>query len=253
MCDRRLIEADRAVIGTWLKLDVPETVELAAAAGLDFVIIDLEHSLIGTAGLSAMLALANALGVRALVRVPGRPGELAKVVLDHGAAGLVVPNVGSAEEARSIVAQAKFPPDGRRGLSTSARSGRWGLTDQFEYMATQDRSTTIFAQIESPRAVHEAARIAGVSGIDGLLAGPADLAANAASAPNGTVDLLLAELERTCAENDIFLGTAAGADPAEGRRLVDRGYRLLAMSSDTVLLRAAMAGLRTSLGTTVEA
>ncbi|MEU9888199.1 aldolase/citrate lyase family protein [Sphaerisporangium sp. NPDC051011] len=232
------------MIGTWLKLDTFETVEIAAAAGLDFVIIDLEHSLISTSTLSAMLSIAGALDLKALVRIPDHASSVAKVALDNGAAGIVVPNVESVQEAESVVARVKFPPLGSRGLSTSARAGRWGLTEQSAYMAAQNSSSTLLMQIESPRAVHEAVRIAAVPGVDGLLVGPADLSAAVGStAADGTASLLAA-LEKSCAEGGVFLGTAASADPEQARRLLNRGYRLLAMSSDAVLLRGAAAGLR---------
>ncbi len=242
-----LFDVDRAVIGTWLKLDTCETVEIAAAAGLDFVIIDLEHALISTRTLTAMLAIAEALALPVLVRVPDHSGVMAKVVLDNGAAGIVVPSVETVAEAESVVSGIRFPPVGRRGLSTSARAGRWGQVEHSAYMGSQNRDTALLVQIESPRAVQEATRIGAVPGVDGLLIGPADLSASLWPAGPDRVATLLETLEKSCAENGIYLGTAAGQDVQQARRLLRRGYRMLAMSSDAVLLRHAASALRTGL------
>ena len=235
---------DRPALGTWLKLDTAETVEIAAAAGLDFVIIDLEHALIGAGTVAAMLAVARGCGIDALVRVPDHSGPTAAVVLDQGAAGVVVPNVESVEQAEVVVSTVRLPPLGSRGVSTSARAGGWGARDPHDYMAAQNSSVRLYLQVESPRAVHAAAGIGAVAGVDGLLVGPVDLGA---AAGEESVPELLAELERTCAEDGIFLATVAGADGGQARSLVERGYRMLAMSNDATMLRVAATGLRVGL------
>lgn len=236
----------RPAIGTWLKLDTSETVEIAALAGLDFVIIDLEHAMIGTQTLNAMLAVAHGNGIEALVRVADHTGSTARIVLDNGAAGIVVPNVDSAEQARAIVASHRFAPWGARGLSTSARAGAWGTAGVQEYMRSQNEDTSLFLQIESVVAVEAAASIGRVPGVDGLLVGPMDLAASSAAAGHepARVRALLETLERTCADHDIYLGTAAGPGRQQAQDLVARGYQLLAMSTDSTMLRIAATALR---------
>ena len=232
-----------ARIGTWLKLDTSETVEIAAAAGLDFVIVDCEHALISASTLSAMLAVASGLDLSVYVRVPSRFSSLAGLALDNGADGIVVPNVESVASARAAVAAMRFPPAGSRGLSASARAGRWGMTPPANYMREQERHVRLFMQVESTVALGAAADIAAVPGVAGLLVGPADLWASTPGQDEATMDALLAELEATCRDNSVYLGTAANADPRQAHDLIRRGYRMLTMSSDAVMLRTAAAAL----------
>ena len=235
-------------VGTWLKLGAVETMEIVAAAGLDFAIVDLEHALIDLHTLNGMLACAAGLGIDALVRVPDHSPALAKQALDNGAAGIVVPNVDTAEQARRIAGSLRFPPMGSRGLSVSGRAGGWGRLEPLNYMARQNDSAQLWLQIESPRAVRNAAEIAAVDGVDGLLVGPADLFASTLAAEaigdhavglaTTRVGELLAELEETCRAGGIALGTAGGTDPAVARQLADRGYCLLVLGNDAGLLHA---------------
>lgn len=231
----------RPALGTWLKLDAPETVEVIAAAGLDFVIIDLEHAAIGLPTVSTMLSLARHCGIDGLVRVPDHSGALAAMMLDQGAAGVVVPSVETAAQARAIVNAVRFAPWGRRSLSTSGRAGMWGAVDALDYMSAQNAATSVYLQIESAPAIRAAKDIADVDGVTGLLVGPMDLTASHAAEHRDPDELpvLLHELERTCAQYGIRLGTAAGTDPGRARMLIERGYGLIAMGNDATMLGMA--------------
>ncbi|NIF93368.1 aldolase/citrate lyase family protein, partial [Burkholderia sp. Cy-637] len=109
--------ADGPRFGVFCSTPAPLTIELIAAAGYDFAIVDLEHTLIDGATLTAMLLAARASGLAVLVRV----AALAQVApaLDQGAQGIVVPRVRSIEEARRAVLAARHAPLGERGLNAT--------------------------------------------------------------------------------------------------------------------------------------
>lgn len=245
-----LVDADRApLVGTWLKLDTLETVEIAASVGLDFVIVDCEHALISTSTLRSMLAVASREALRVYVRVARADSPLAALAMDQGADGIVVPNVHTEADAISAVSHMRFAPRGARGLSNSGRAGQWGAIGVDQYMNGQDQRVRLLMQIESPQAVENAVAIAAVPGVDGLLVGPADLQASVRSSPTSPImEELLGRLESDCARLGILLATAASGDVVGARELVRRGYQMVAMSSDVGLLRSAMAALRTASG-----
>ncbi|WP_354683787.1 aldolase/citrate lyase family protein [Cupriavidus necator] len=152
------------------------TVELIAAAGYDFVVIDLEHTLIDGAQLSAMLLAARASGIAALVRV-GAPHQVAPV-LDAGAEGIVFPRIGSVAQARHaarLCHYARHPQlPGERGLNATCHSG-FGRDDLAAATAAAGAATLVVAMIEDGAALDALDDIAAVPGIDVLLEGAADL------------------------------------------------------------------------------
>lgn len=172
---RRLLEAGRPTGGLLLSIPAPEIVEIAGVSGFDFVLIDLEHTLIDGAALEALLAAADRAGLSALVRVPGAGSERILQGLDAGAAGIVVPRVESPDQAEQAIRAARYAPRGTRGLN-AGRLGRFGDCDLPDLVARLDRETLVIAMIESPAGLAEAEAIAGIEGLDGLVFGAADYA-----------------------------------------------------------------------------
>ncbi|MEO1601086.1 MAG: aldolase/citrate lyase family protein [Pseudomonadota bacterium] len=171
---RSRILAREPLCGTFVKTPAIEMMELLAMSGLDFVCLDAEHSAFDRARLDASLAMARALSLPALVRVPdGTPAEILKA-LDSGATGVVVPHVDSMTKAETVARAAHFGHGGR-GFAGSTRWAGFATRSMPEVLA-MDEETVVLAQIEEPEGVEAASAIAGVDGIDGLFVGPADLA-----------------------------------------------------------------------------
>lgn len=158
--------------GLFCSTPAPLTVELIAAAGYDFVIIDLEHTLIGGETLAAMLLAARASGITALVRVAA-PHQAVQA-LDAGAEGIVFPRIRSADAARAAVRLCHFAPAGERGLNATWHS-RYGRDDLVAAMDAARERTLVVAMIEDRDGLEQAEAIAAVEGIDVLLEGAADL------------------------------------------------------------------------------
>src|SRR5215218_2999234 len=89
---------------------------LAAGAGAEFVLFDLEHTGYGIERMRETLAAARSVDVVPFLRVPDAAYDLIARGLDLGALGVMVPAVESVEEAKSIVDASRFPPVGKRGF-----------------------------------------------------------------------------------------------------------------------------------------
>src|SRR5260370_31875917 len=94
-----------------------EVVRIAKAACFERIYIAVEHSSFSMETTSQLCIMALEAGVPAFVRVPANTPEYISRVLDGGALGVIAPGVRSAAEARTVVAAAKYPPIGERGLS----------------------------------------------------------------------------------------------------------------------------------------
>lgn len=173
----QLAVAVRPLIGLWACTGSPLVTEIAAGSGLDWLLIDGEHSANTLESLQVQLQVVAAYPITPLVRVPGNDQVTIKQVLDLGAQNLIVPMVSSVDQARAAVAATRYPPDGVRGVGSAlARSGRWNRVDRYLQDATAHVSLTV--QVETSAGVEAAAEIAAVDGVDAVFVGPSDLAAS---------------------------------------------------------------------------
>jgi 4-hydroxy-2-oxoheptanedioate aldolase len=173
----RLAASDRPLAGMWVCSGSALNAEIAAGSGLDIVLIDAEHSPNGPESILAQLQAVAAYPVAPLVRPPYGDTVVIKQYLDLGVQNLLVPMVDSPEHAAELVRAVRYPPAGVRGVGSAlARSSRWNRVPG--YLADASGSISLFVQIESRAAVERVGEITAVDGVDGILVGPADLAAS---------------------------------------------------------------------------
>lgn len=232
-----------ATLGTWVKLSSPESVEILAYAGFDFVVIDLEHTTLDLNAASTHIAMARALGVEPLVRVPDHGLSVIQRVLDAGAAGVVVPHVDTAEQADAAVRSTCFPPRGLRGSGGTSRAGRWGMLPRAEYLEYGNEQALCVVQLESKEAMDNAAEILAVDGVGAAFVGPADLSMSMGVAANSPeVDDLVTSALTAAAAAECPIGTAAGTSD-QARAALDRGYDYVVLSNDTSILASGARAL----------
>lgn len=172
---RRLTSGDQQ-LGLWCSLASAYTAEVVAGSGFDWLLFDTEHSQAGVADVLAQLQAVAAYPVSAVVRPPSNDAVAIKRLLDVGAQTLLIPQVNSAEEARSAVAATRYPPVGVRGVAGLTRATRFGRIAGYARRAQQE--LCVLVQVETHRALDELETILGVEGVDAVFVGPADLAAS---------------------------------------------------------------------------
>jgi len=223
-------------LGTWIKLSSPESVEIMAYAGFDFVVIDLEHTTLDLAAASTHIAMARALGVDPLVRVPDHGPSVIQRVLDAGAAGVVVPHVDTVEQARAVVRATCFPPRGDRGSGGTSRAGRWGLLPRADYLEYGNEQALCVVQLESEVAIRNTREILALDGIGAAFVGPADLSMSmGVAAGSDEVDRLVTSALAAAAAAGVPIGTAS-ATSDQARAALARGYDYVVVSNDTSIL-----------------
>ena len=224
---------------------------LAAEAGAEFAVFDMEHTGWSVETIRMLLASCGGTNLVPLVRVPATEYHFIARTLDMGAAGIMVPMVESAEQARKIVQSAKYPPVGRRGAAFGiAHDGYNSTGDTLAKIAAANRETLLIAQVETAAGVEHVEEIAAVPGIDVLWIGHFDLSNSLGIPVQFTHPLFQDAVQRVLAACQRH-GKAAGfmcADAADGRALLAKGFRILAYSGDLWLyqqaLRAGLAALR---------
>lgn len=167
--------AERASLnGIWLSSGSHVAAELAAAAGFDWALLDMEHGLGESADILHQIQVLSGTGCTSVVRVPSAVSDRIPRVLDFGAAGVMAPKIESAEQATEFIRALRYPPQGIRGMTRSSRASSYGYDFQ-HYAAQANAKLTAIVQIETGRAVKQADAIAAVDGVDILFIGHSDL------------------------------------------------------------------------------
>lgn len=235
-------------LGLWVTLESAAVSEIAAALGLDWIVIDTEHGALDfRETLDHVRAVART-KTAPLVRVPEIEEGTFKRVLDVGAEGILIPMVRSAEDVRRAVRFAKFPPEGIRGIAVE-RAAQWGLGLQ-EYLGKANRETLVIPIIENVEAADDFDAILDVPGVDALFFGPFDFAASMGHLGvwnHPDVGKRIDSMRTRALAKGMPVGIAApGA--AEARRRVDEGFRMIAVGFDAVFLTRGITEMLTALG-----
>ena len=164
-------------IGMFLGTGSAVVAECLGRTGIDYIIVDNEHSPVEAETSAALFRAAERVGIGAFARVReiSRPAILK--LLDVGAQGLIIPNVSTVDQVREIIDHAKYYPVGNRGFCPSRKDG-WGADipgSPAEVMKRINADTMIIPQCETVGALTHIETIVSMEGVDGIFVGPYDL------------------------------------------------------------------------------
>lgn len=233
----RLAQADRPQIGLWVCSGSPVSAEIVAGSGIDWVLLDAEHSPNGLESVLSQLYAMSAYPSTPVVRPPCGDTVTIKQYLDIGVQNLLIPMVDSAEQATEIVRSVRYPAHGVRGVGSAlARSSRWNRIEG--YLGRADQTISLTVQIESASAVADVERIVEVPGIDAIFVGPSDLAASMGYIGQQSHPEVVEGVLRA-----IRAGIAAGKPcgvnafvPADAERYLAAGASFIAVGADVAIL-----------------
>ena len=237
---RARLAAGEATLGTFVGAASPVTAEACAAAGVEWLVLDLEHGSGGEEQVREVIPAAGAYGVPTVVRVESGARIRIGRVLDLGAAGVMLPRMDTAEEVGQAVQHLRYPPAGDRGVATYNRACRFGLDPGA--LARANAEVLGVVQVESASAVEQVDQIAAIDGVDVLFVGPQDLSHNLGVPFQLQSPAYLAAVERVRGAAERH-GKACGLLVGDGAAAAARhaeGWRFVAIGSDATLLAAAV-------------
>jgi 2-keto-3-deoxy-L-rhamnonate aldolase RhmA len=174
---RRRLLAGETIFGLFVaELRAPGMGLMLDAAGYDFAIFDMEHGSYTLSDLAAMVPGFQGCRCAPLLRVPAVRREFFQAPLDLGVAGIVVPMVESAADARECVQLMKYPPVGRRGVSYCRPHSRFQTPAGDQFTVEANENTLLVVQIETAKGLEHVDEIVAVPGVDAVFVGNADLA-----------------------------------------------------------------------------
>lgn len=170
---REKIRNGESVIGLFQCVPSFQISEILSHGPLDYITIEAEHA---ATSLTSMHAQVAAIADRkpVMVRLISGAPDIIKPVLDLGVTGIMIPNVSTAEQARAIVAQTRFAPEGERGIGGSVRCSRFGANPSY-FKDGPLEPVIVILQIEDQQGLDNISEISAVDGVDAVFIGPMDL------------------------------------------------------------------------------
>jgi 2-dehydro-3-deoxyglucarate aldolase len=236
---KEIILKNGYVIGSWINTASPIVAEIMAQCGLDFVVVDAEHS---TADIEKALSLFQAINAGnteciPMVRVPGNIYSETKRFLDAGAEGVIAPLINNKKDAEELVRSTKYPPLGLRGVGYGRSSG-YGFNFDNYMKRANDNFTCV--QIEHIDGVDNIDEIFSVDGVDAAFIGPYDLTASMGITAQFEHPKYIEAYNKTllkCKEYNIIAGIhVVQPNPDEVVKMVKKGFQLIAYTLDITLI-----------------
>lgn len=236
---RERLERGETLVGTFCAIADPLAIEVTGTAGFDFLLIDAEHAMIARNQIEGLVRAGDVVGAPTMFRVPGLEGDWIASVLDSGGAGVMVPRIETADQARAAVAAMRYPPQGKRGIGPGRATGYGRAVAH--YLASANDTLLLAIQIESAEGLANIDAIAAVEGIDVIYIGPGDLSVSlGALGPENRpkVDAAIAAIIASCRDAQRTAGTFHFTEDTLATAIAD-GLRFHTVGSDIGFLRQA--------------
>jgi 4-hydroxy-2-oxoheptanedioate aldolase len=240
---QRVVREGRAPAGHMImEFGTRGIAKILEAAGLDFVVIDMEHNGFDAERIADLLAWFKATDIAPFVRVPQGLYHFLARTMDAGALGVMVGNVESGEEAKAIVDAVKYAPMGKRGVGLGTAHNDYVPPNPAEYFEYANRNTTVICQIESAAGLANLDAVAGTPGVDVLWVGHFDLSHSMGIAGQFDDPRFIDALKRTAdtARRHGKLAAMQAADLQQARAWLALGFHFMSWKTDIALYRAAL-------------
>ena len=228
----------QTVYGPFCKLQDPSVVEIAALAGLDFVILDMEHGPLSVESVQTIARAAQAMGIEVVVRVTENSASDILRILDVGVNSIQVPQVNTAADAQKVVDASFFYPKGERGMCRYVRAASYTGVEKKEYFSSANLGTLTIVHIEGNIGLQNLEKIVSLDGIDIVFLGPYDLS-QSCGYPGQTnhpeVVNKMKEAVMLAKANNKIIGTFCES-PSDAHKWRDLGVQYISYSVDVGII-----------------
>jgi 2-keto-3-deoxy-L-rhamnonate aldolase RhmA len=206
---------------------------MLAAAGMEFVIYDMEHGRCDIGLLAEMIASCRGSEIVPMVRVPDMHFQPLSRVLDMGARGVMVPRVETRAQAEEIVAQLKYAPSGRRGVALGVAHDLYKAGGP-EFFEQANDETVVILLLETAKAFEHLDEIVSVPGVDVAWMGHYDLTVSMGIPAQFDNPLFLAAMDAlvaSCRRHGVAPGFLPPT-PESAAHWIRKGFRAISVGSD---------------------
>ncbi|HEX4487913.1 MAG TPA: aldolase/citrate lyase family protein [Terriglobales bacterium] len=246
---RQRLKADEVVLGQMvLELFTPGIGPMLAAAGMEFVIFDMEHGRCDIALMAEMIASCRGSNIVPMARVPDLAYAPISRLLDLGARGVMVPRVETREQAEKVVAELKYPPMGRRGVALGIAHDAYQAGGP-EFFAKANEENAVILLLETAKAFEQLNEIISVPGVDVAWMGHYDLTVSMGIPAQFEHPRFLEAMDKLVASCRKY-GVAPGflpPSPESAIHWIEKGFRVLSLGSDIGIFMGGVRGFRATV------
>ena len=244
------LRAGEPVFGVSIMIPSPQIVEMVAAAGFDWVLLDCEHGTLTLESVELMAMASEASGITAIARPMTKSPEHILQVLDRGVMGVQVPHVNTAEDAREVIAAVKYHPAGRRGLAAGTRAAAYDSHGTLaDYVKAANDATLIAIQLEDRPAIENIDELLKVNDIDVFFIGPSDLSQSMGHPGNPKAPVVAEAIDNSFRKMVAAHRTPGTPATAENvREVLDKGVLYIYTHLPRLLSTSAKAYMKNARG-----
>ena len=209
-----------------------------AAAGFDYVFIDMEHGSFNLETVHDLIVSSNLAGITPIVRVGEVQYTLCARLLDQGAQGIILPRVEEPKALAEALSWMKFPPVGKRGYGVNPTMIDYETRTFPEIIEHQNRDNLVVVQFETTTAIDRADEMLSQKGVDVIMVGPADLSISLGVPGQFDHPLMIETICKViakCNQHGVVPGIQTRS-VAMARQWVERGMRFVGVAAEYVLL-----------------
>ena len=209
-----------------------------AAAGFDYVFIDMEHGSYNLETVHDMITASAQAGITPIVRVAELAYSLVCRLLDSGAQGIILPRVEDPKLLEEALSWMRFPPVGKRGYGVNATMVDYEARSFAEIIEHQNRSNLAVVQFETTISMERADELLSLPGVDIAMVGPADLSISLGVPGVFDHPLMLSTIDKLiekCNRHGVVPGIQTRG-VAMSKLWAERGMRFVGAAAEHVLL-----------------
>ena len=247
---KQKMKAGIPVFGTFLKSNCVSIVEVLGYSGLDFIVIDCEHSNFSYGDVENIIRACEVSGMASIVRPPSCDSWHVHHAMESGATGVQIPSIESVFDAKEAAIETAFYPSGKRSPNPSLRAAQYGFWNgEKTFIETEKEKSLCIMHVEDIQIVPYIEELCQIPQIDVLFVGPGDLSMSMGK-PGKLNDPEVA----TVIEDIIHRGLAGGKimgmlcnSPEAVKKYVDMGVTYVLYSSDIGILGKSMRQLNSTV------
>jgi 4-hydroxy-2-oxoheptanedioate aldolase len=248
---RKKLNEGKVVTGSVIYSWSPNVMEIGGYCGLDFMRIDNEHAWRQDKSAEHLIRAATISNVVPLIRVDRDNPFLIRKALEIGAGAILVPNLQTPDEIRSVVKASKFPPLGIRGYSGSCWSAGWGTQAGKEWVQWSNAEPMIGVMIENESIMDHLDEILSIEGLDYLYFGPADysmsLGLGEPKKNHPDVQDALKTIVAKARKCGVHVAFGVGTNLEEIQMYIDMGINMLEIGNDLNVLKSVWESTNSSI------
>ena len=233
-------------LGIFIKSPTIEIIECCGIVGMDFAVIDMEHTPLSPRDLIPLVLASETRELKLIVRLPNLNEEYFKWCLDLGIKHLQVPHIETPVDVDKVINSSFFYPIGQRGLCRAVRAADYSNMNKKDYLDHSNSKVEVIFQIEGIQGFNNLNQILNHDGVNSIFIGPYDLSQSLGSPGDIWNTAIVDKMKKIIKDcNDQSISVGVFTDTIDGLKFwSDLNVDFIEYGSDMLLFSDALTNLK---------